>query len=131
MREWGTQLGVVATGNSNSGLSSCERASSAGLIYAARARKGVSLVAHTTREIRISRCTYTTDDPPNMSTVDGSPHPTAHNPEPTGDGRYESNLEEYEREDGRPPYILTLPEVKLLSIAGVRISSDPARTTIF
>ena len=36
--------------------------------------------------------------------------------------RQRTDLENYELED-RPPFVLTLPEVKLLGIAGVRIHS--------
>lgn len=55
---------------------------------------------------------------------DHSHPPASHSsPEPTPDGsRFKSNLEEYELEgDGRPPFILTVPEMKLLGIAGVSI----------
>ena len=57
-----------------------------------------------------------------MSSGDSSRSTTANTPEPTQDGsRYRSNLEEYEMEgDGRPPFVLTVPEIKLLGIAGVR-----------
>lgn len=33
--------------------------------------------------------------------------------------KHHSELEEYERQNGRPPFILTYTEVKLLGIAGV------------
>lgn len=44
--------------------------------------------------------------------------------EPTQNGQenFNSRLEDFELEDSRPPFILSMPEVKLLGIAGVRIS---------
>lgn len=35
--------------------------------------------------------------------------------------RYRSELDDFEKDDGRPPFFLTMAEVKLLSIAGVRL----------
>ena len=60
-----------------------------------------------------------------MSSGDSS-RSAVNTPEPTHDGsRYKSNLEEYEMDnDGKPPFILTYPEVKLLGIAGVRAFND-------
>jgi hypothetical protein len=37
--------------------------------------------------------------------------------------QYQDDLAEFERNDGRPAFILTIPEIKLLSIAGVRLLS--------
>lgn len=42
----------------------------------------------------------------------------------TPSAQYQDDLAEFERNDGRPPFILTLPEVKLLSIAGVGFFLD-------
>ncbi len=59
-----------------------------------------------------------------MSNGDTTHSAVAPTSTPTEDGRYRSNLEEYELEgDGRPPFILTVPEMKLLGIAGVRQTS--------
>ena len=62
-----------------------------------------------------------------MSTDDvASRSPTPTSPDSPRDGRWhKSNLEEYELEsegEGRLPFMLTMPEIKLLGIAGVRSS---------
>lgn len=54
-----------------------------------------------------------------------SEHPPAHGratPTPTTEesGRYKAGLAEVERGDGRPVFLLTRTELKLLGIAGVR-----------
>lgn len=67
-----------------------------------------------------------TQDGSSPSTAVGSPQPPhAVGPKqetypPQENGAYRSNLEEYELEgSGRPPFILSVPEMKLLGIAGV------------
>lgn len=40
-------------------------------------------------------------------------------PSPSEVARHHSELEEYERQNRRPPFILTYTEIKLLGIAGV------------
>jgi len=39
---------------------------------------------------------------------------------PTPSAQYRAELEEFERDNGRPAFILNMAELKLLSIAGVR-----------
>jgi len=38
---------------------------------------------------------------------------------PTPSAQYREDLEEFERDDGRPPFVLNMTELKLLGIAGV------------
>jgi PHS family inorganic phosphate transporter-like MFS transporter len=42
----------------------------------------------------------------------------------TPSAQYQADLEELERHDGRPAFMLTMAEVKLLGIAGVRLLSQ-------
>lgn len=44
-------------------------------------------------------------------------HPSA--PSASEAAKHHSELDEFERQNGRPPFILTYAEVKLLGIAGV------------
>ena len=53
-------------------------------------------------------------------------HPIAPTPSRTESAKHRANLEEFERHDGRPAFVLNMTEVKLLGIAGVReIFTDP------
>jgi hypothetical protein len=63
---------------------------------------------------------------PSLPSTDVSPHPTR-TADPHEKKQYhESKLEEVELEgDGRPPFVLTMTEWKLLGIAGVRHLSQP------
>ena len=45
--------------------------------------------------------------------------------------QYRDDLEEFERNDGRPAFMLTLAEVKLLGIAGVRLLSQLMLSSFF
>jgi len=47
-------------------------------------------------------------------------HPIAPTPSRTESAKHRANLEEFERHDGRPAFVLNMTEVKLLGIAGVR-----------
>lgn len=38
--------------------------------------------------------------------------------------QYQDDLAEFERNDGRPPFLLSIAEIKLLGIAGVRLLSQ-------
>lgn len=68
-----------------------------------------------------------------MSNGDLSRETAVSSPEvPRQGGRRTLDLEEYELEtNGRPSYILTWPEVKLLGIAGVRDGMSTAHTTTY
>jgi len=43
---------------------------------------------------------------------------------PTPSAQYRTDLEEFERHDGRPAFALNMAELKLLGIAGVRLLSQ-------
>jgi len=45
--------------------------------------------------------------------------------------QYQDDLEEFERNDGRPAFMLTMGEVKLLGIAGVRLLSQHVLSSLF
>jgi hypothetical protein len=59
---------------------------------------------------------FATNPPPCLSAM--STEPVVEPPQGV------SRLEEFEESDNRPPFILTLSELKLLGIAGVSCSSD-------
>lgn len=49
-----------------------------------------------------------------------SPRPS-HAPNLKQNDQYKSKLEDFELEDNRPPFYLSMAEIKLLGIAGVRV----------